>query len=514
MAIIYGTPGHDQTALGGNDLIGTEQADYIYGYAGDDRLSGRGGDDQLLGGTGINTILGGRGNDYISSESTLGWYDGGQEIDTLSFATLGTRGAFDLALGAGRFGAATTSGAGSFTMKNFENFTAGSGDDIVWGTDGANYLQGGNGNDTLFGRGGNDTLSGGAGTNELDGGAGNDMLMGGANDDFIFGGAGNDYLEGGAGRDELLGGAGNDTLKGGAGADIIDGLGGIDTATFDGLAAGIILDINAGTVRTPVNGSVEVDQIFRVERVIGTGYADNMSAGATTELDGGNGDDMIGSGSGANVLWGGAGRDTVSYHASTAAVNVNLNTGAASGGYATGDQLWGFEGVRGSIHGDTLRAASAGSTLDGNAGNDQLFGGSGADTLVGGAGNDKLTGGAGADRFVFASIGDSPWASQGDEIFDFQKGIDRIDLSGIDANVHLAGNQAFTKVIVSGQPYADPNFTAGTIAFSKSAATNETLVFLNVDNTDTGTGSNPYDEIEASFTLKGLVNLAASDFIL
>ena len=72
----------------------------------------------------------------------------------------------------------------------------------------------------------------------------------------------------------------------------------------------------------------------------------------------------------------------------------------------------------------------------------------------------------------------------------------------------------FTTVVASAQPYADANFTAGTIAFSKSAAINQTWVYLNVDNTDTGTGSNPYDEIEVSFALAGLYDLTGSDFIL
>lgn len=515
MATIYGTSGHDQAALGGTDLIGTDQADYIYGYGGDDRIEGRGGNDQLLGGAGVNTILGGGGDDYVSSEGTLGWYDGGAGTDTLSFATIGSGGAFDLALGSGRFGATTPSGANAFTMQRFENFTAGSGNDIVWGTEGVNVLNGGNGNDTIFGRGGNDTIQGGAGNNELDGGAGNDYLFGSTGHDFIHGGSEHDWIEGGAGNDSLYGGAGNDTIKGGAGADIIDGLDGIDTASFAGLAAGIILDINGGTVRTPAGGGVEVDQIFRIEKVIGTSYADNMSAGATTELDGGSGDDFIASGSGANVLWGGAGTDMLGYNASTSAVNVNLNTGQVSGGHANGDSIWGFEGVRGSAYNDTLRANNAGSRLEGAGGDDTMTGGSGADIIVGGAGSDRLTGGGGADRFVFNFTSESAWASTNrDTITDFQKGLDRIDLSGIDANVQLGGNQAFTKVITSGQPYSDPNFTAGTISVWKATAADQTWVFLNTDNTDTGTGSNPYDAIEGMIILSGLHNLAASDFIL
>lgn len=514
MATIHGTSGHDRKDLGGNDLVGTDQADYIYGYGGDDYISGRGGNDNLIGGAGVNTIYAGPGDDQVASDGAIGWYDGGQGVDTLAL-NFGGSGAFDLEAGAGRYGGGSSvSGAGAFAMKNFEKFYAGAGHDYVWGTAGANLLSGGGGDDFLFGRGGNDTLYGDSGNNYLDGGAGNDFLLGGAQSDTLYGGADADTLMGGAGDDQLLGGAGNDLLYGDAGNDILDGLDGFDTATFQNLGAGIILDVDTGSVRSPRAGGVDVDQIWRVEKVIGTGYADNMAAGRTTALDGGNGNDTVTSGAGANDLSGGNGTDTISYKPSTAAVNVDLNSGAASGGWAAGDTLWSFENAIGSAHGDTLRAKATGSTLDGFAGHDRLFGGAGADRLVGGTGNDVMTGGGGADRFVFNAVSDSPWTSAGDTITDFQKGLDKIDLSGIDANVHAAGNQAFAKVITSAQPYADANFTAGTIAVHKAVAVNQTWVFLNVDNTDTGTGSNSYDAIEASFVLTGLHTLAASDFIL
>ncbi|CAN7564669.1 M10 family metallopeptidase [Rhizobium sp. LjRoot98] len=84
-------------------------------------------------------------------------------------------------------------------------------------------------------------------------------------------------------------------------------------------------------------------------------------------------------------------------------------------------------------------------TLLGMTGNDSLFGGAGSDSLNGGRGADKLTGDAGADTFVFTSILDSTnIASNRDTIFDFRGSErDRINLSGIDADTTIAGNQAF-----------------------------------------------------------------------
>jgi serralysin len=87
-------------------------------------------------------------------------------------------------------------------------------------------------------------------------------------------------------------------------------------------------------------------------------------------------------------------------------------------------------------------------------GNDTLVGGYGNDVLHGGAGTDRLTGGSGYDTFVFRD-GDSGTGTARDTITDFTRGQDRIDLSGMDANLNTAGvddafnfigSQAFTGV--------------------------------------------------------------------
>ena len=81
---------------------------------------------------------------------------------------------------------------------------------------------------------------------------------------------------------------------------------------------------------------------------------------------------------------------------------------------------------------------------------DVLNGGAGFDTIIGGANGDLMTGGANADTFVFNSVedmGDGSISSLDcDLITDFDGGQDRIDLSGIDANSIVAGDQAFSVV--------------------------------------------------------------------
>ena len=83
--------------------------------------------------------------------------------------------------------------------------------------------------------------------------------------------------------------------------------------------------------------------------------------------------------------------------------------------------------------------------LDGRGGDDRLLGGSGRDLLIGGLGRDLLIGGADADRFRFTTPEDSrPGLMQRDHIRDFEPGLDRIDLSAIDARPDQAGDQDFT----------------------------------------------------------------------
>jgi autotransporter-associated beta strand protein len=80
----------------------------------------------------------------------------------------------------------------------------------------------------------------------------------------------------------------------------------------------------------------------------------------------------------------------------------------------------------------------------GEAGNDSLKGGAGKDFITGGTGKDLLTGGANKDIFDFNAIKETVKGSNRDRITDFSHNQgDKIDLSGIDANTHKSGNNAF-----------------------------------------------------------------------
>ncbi|MCW0002197.1 Ig-like domain-containing protein [Pararhizobium sp. YC-54] len=179
-----------------------------------------------------------------------------------------------------------------------------------------------------------------------------------------------------------------------------------------------------------------------------------------------------------------------------------------------------LEQVPGTSGNETLTGGNTDDYLDGKGGNDIIIGGGGNDTLAGGTGVDTLTGGAGADTFVFRLIDDSAkgisgyvnnaalgWQSGQDKrdiITDFTHGSDKIDLSAMDANTKLTGNQAFTWL-------GQGNFggKAGQLLqrqFNETGtAKDKTIVYGDVD----GDGRADF-QIE----LAGLLALRADDFIL
>lgn len=199
------------------------------------------------------------------------------------------------------------------------------------------------------------------------------------------GGSGDDVLLGNAAANALSGNDGIDVLEGRAGDDTLDGGGGDDT----------------------MRGGADNDLY----------YIDSVG-------------DVVVEGSGE-------GHDTVSSGVSytlTANVENLVLTGAAISG--TGNNL-----------ANVITGNAGNNLLNGAAGGDQLFGEAGNDILSGGDGLDYLTGGAGNDIFL-GEIGESKVDSKLgsislDVVLDFQRGFDKIDLSAIDANTNIVGNQAF-----------------------------------------------------------------------
>jgi Ca2+-binding RTX toxin-like protein len=252
-----------------------------------------------------------------------------------------------------------------------------------------------------------DILEGNAAANRLTGAGGNDILFGNGGNDTLVGGLGTNGFDG---NDKLYGGAGNDFFLGiGTGNDLFDGGDGVDTVSYAGSNAGIRMRLDPPSPLPQANfafaGQAVGDSYNSIENVIGTQFADRivgLSEQNVTEVD-----------------------------------------------------------EFGTPFTYTVKSKNV---LDGGAGNDLLDGRWGNDVLIGGLGRDTLTGGHENDRFDFNSVAESPRGAGRDVITDFGytqyivigdgtsiqvRDDDKIDLSTIDANTRVAGNQAFTFIGVN-----------------------------------------------------------------
>jgi len=234
-----------------------------------------------------------------------------------------------------------------------------------------------------------------------------DYLIGTEYADAIMGYRGNDTLDGNQGEDELYGGYGNDKLYGRDGNDYLYGEQGND------------------------------------------------------RLEGGNGDDYLDGGLGVDTMIGGAGNDTYLIDRTT---DIITDSGASTDidtvlipvfltytlpaviedGELTGNHN---SNLTGNGNNNDLMGNSGNNILNGGAGADEITGGLGNDTLIGGIGNDDLVGGTGKDLFRFTSSVITGTSGQGtDEIIDFQKGIDKIQIVKTGFKV---GTTAITSVVIS-----------------------------------------------------------------
>ncbi len=175
--------------------------------------------------------------------------------------------------------------------------------------------------------------------------------------------------------------------------------------------------------------------------------------------------------------------------------NVNLGKG--------NDVFKGWEGtVEGNIHGgggnDAIAGGISNDAIFGNNGADILKGGQGDDTLTGGAGRDHMRGGLGLDAFDFNSTTDSAVGSQRDQIMDFSKADDVIDLAGIDAKTGVVGNQAFHFIAASAF-----SGTAGELRAVNSGR--NAIVSGDVDGNS---------HADFSIMVQDVQNLHAADFVL
>ena len=254
----------------------------------------------------------------------------------------------------------------------------------VVGTAGEVTLTGTPENDVIVGLGGNDTI---------DGLGSNDRICGGPGQDRIAGGEGSDIVSPGPGDDDLAGG-----IEGGPGSDVL---------SYTAAAAGVTVDLSAGTA----SGGNGNDTFAGFENVEGSPFADTLTGdGARNNLFGHAGDDTLNGGGGSDGLDPGPGNDAVngnggfdlvSYFFRSGPVTVTLPDSGSSSGNGEADEndtiSSDVEAAQGGSGGDTLTGNDLGNSLFGQAGDDTLNGEGGNDGLDPGLGADTLNGGEDID---------------------------------------------------------------------------------------------------------------------
>jgi Ca2+-binding RTX toxin-like protein len=236
-------------------------------------------------------------------------------------------------------------------------------------------------------------LNGTDASDEITGMGFRDILHGNGGADTIHGGGGDDDIFGDAGDDKLFGDEGDDMLRGGADDDTLDGGKGDDKLFGDG----------------------DQDKFVDVH--------------------------------GNNAIDGGSGFDTLDYSGfQNGRVTVTLSD-SGSTGLAVRETHIATQNGSGYFLEDGRDTMVSIERVVGTSGDDTITGNNSANVLRGGAGQDVLTGGGGGDTFQFFA-GDLSQNS-GERITDFDT-LDWIDLSAIDAQTNINGNNAFHVITGSG----------------------------------------------------------------
>jgi len=494
----------------GDWLLGGKGNDKLYGFEGGDRLEGGQGRDYMDGGLGSDLFVADNG-DADGGDVMIGGPGYDQVWADASIAATGLR----LNLFAG--GTEITP-----EVDRVANTSAGIGIDYVLGTGSADTINASRlglyEGVKVDGLAGDDTLYGGLGADTFDGGADTDtFISAGKHDDYRFASLDDtsfsltnllsgivdtlsnvelfkfadgaftaaelmmpvpmrgteeaDTLIGDGFGNVLEGLGGDDTLAGLAGADKLNGGAGVDTADYSASAAGIVVDLKAGTAS---GGDAEGDTLIDIENLTGSAFADTITGGASRGkflagdgndtlvggswfdwMEGGEGSDTITGTGGQTVQFGDGGNDIMTGSLDNANYFAGgLGDDVMTGGNVTdyisdvdgGDDImygnggddtlvdyYGRNTMYGGAGNDFVSSVGDGSYLDGGEGNDYLSVANGDYTVIGGTGNDTLeaaghgnvsfTGGSDADIFTYRIFGNGPLTYT---VTDFEDGTDKI----------------------------------------------------------------------------------------
>ncbi|NRT55443.1 calcium-binding protein [Sphaerotilus uruguayifluvii] len=440
----------------GNDTVyGSAAADTLLASWGDDTLDGAGGGDtyRVTG----STASGFQGYDtWRDSGAPASGTDrvvavGGGNVDIGIKGSYGSFSGIEVIDGSGAAGTVRLLGESASQTLDFRTTTilgtnvvidAGNGNDVVYGSAGADTFVSNNGEDTLDGAGGGDTY----------------RVTGNTTSGFH----------------------GYDTFRdsGSSGIDRVVAVGGdVDIGIRSWSATGIE-EIDAsgatGTVRLLAQSSADLVDL-RGTRLIGSNLVIDAGWGNDT-VHGSAGDDLLLNGSGEDFWNGAGGSDTVRISGTAASGFQGYDTYADDGSSGT-DRLvavgsgdvdigvkgfvgTGIEVIDGSGAAGTVRLLDTGDAnvidlrattlaggnivIDGAYGNDTIWGSAAADTIIGGANNDVLDGGGGGDTYRVSGTESGGWASyHGWDTYrdSGSSGVDRIEAVGSgDVDIGLLGS--------------------------------------------------------------------------
>jgi Ca2+-binding RTX toxin-like protein len=461
---------------GADTLIGNSLGNILYGMRGNDTLRG---------GLGYDTMAGGADSDVFdfNSVAEIGAGFGTRDVITdfqvgIDKIDLDGIDALTTAAGIQHFdwlGTAAHTGTGA-TLRYIQS----AGNTIVQGDVNADGIS-----DFGIQLNGLHTLTAGSFTDptitNVRGTTAGETLQGSSGAEAILGLGGNDVLFGFGGTDVLAGGAGFDTMTGGGAGDVFD----FNSVADIGAGFGtrdVITDFQVGIDKIDLDGIDALTTAAGVQHFGWLGTAAHTGTGATLRYF---------QSAGNTIVQG----DVDADGSSDFAIQLNgLHT-------LTADSFTDLTitNVRGTGAGETLLGSSGAETILGLGGTDVLLGFSGTDVLIGGAGFDTMTGGGAADVFDFNSVAEIGMGfGTRDVITDFEVGIDKIDLEGIDALTTAAGMQRFTWL--------------GTAAHTGAGAT--LRYFQSAGNTIVQGDVNADGIKDFAIQLYGMHALTVNDFIL
>ncbi|MAP95764.1 MAG: hypothetical protein CMK07_12510, partial [Ponticaulis sp.] len=306
----------------------------------DDYLTGTSQNDTIFTGIGSDAVWGMGGDDVIrffqnGTVPRTGHFDGGEGNDTLSYES--ETDAYIVNLITNRFLYASSDVIAS--LVSIENINAGSGHDILIGSDGDN---------TIHGNGGDDIIGGGGGTDRIEGGGGDDVIRYDTAD-----GAPLSYFDGGSHNDTLV-------------------LFGSETD----------VDLTLADIRNIETLAFELGTTESYSATLNAGQFDFQ----TIQLNNAQASDQIT----LNLLLNGTMSDFTSVSFADFSANEIINIiGGAENDFVTG-----------TTRGDNISLGDGNDIAFGWSGDDTINGGVGDDLIDGGAGTDTLTGGTGRDSFI------------------------------------------------------------------------------------------------------------------